>query len=58
MKASELIEILKHSIEQYGDRPVYFTDQVTNYDISCYPESAPNFDAPKAMLIKANAATA
>lgn len=53
MKASELIEILNHCIEQYGDRPVYYTDQIVNREITCYPESAANFDSPKAVLIKA-----
>lgn len=52
MKASDVIRAMEHAIEQYGDRPVYFTDGYFRYGITCYAESAPNFDAPKAMLVR------
>lgn len=53
LKASELIRILQQSLEMYGDRPVYFSDGFHRYGATCHAESAPNFDAPKAMLMKA-----
>jgi len=51
LQASELIKILQESIERYGDRPVYFSDGFYRYGATCHAESAPNFDAPKAMLV-------
>lgn len=53
MMASDVIRAMQHSIEQFGDRPVYFTDGYFRYGMACHPESAPNFDSPKAMLLKA-----
>lgn len=53
MQASELVKVLQSSIEQYGDRPVFFTDGFHRHGLTCHAESAPNFDSPKAMLVKA-----
>ncbi|MBU0521635.1 MAG: hypothetical protein KJ643_05245 [Gammaproteobacteria bacterium] len=53
LKASELVRVLQESIKLYGDRPVFFSDGFHNYGATCHAESAPNFDAPKAMLVKA-----
>lgn len=53
MKASELIRALESFIEQHGDRPVHFSDGYFRYGMTCHAESAPNFDSPKAVLIKA-----
>ena len=56
LKASDLIKALEHSIKQHGDRDVFFTDGVARFNIACYEECAPNFDSPKAILIKAREA--
>ncbi len=53
MKASDVIRAMQHCIEHYGDLPVYFTDGFFRYGAHCHAESAPNFDAPNAMLVKA-----
>lgn len=56
LKASDLIKILEHSIKQYGDLDVMFTDGIGRSAITCFEEGAANFDRPKAMLIKARSA--
>jgi len=53
MRASDVIRTMQHFIEQYGDRPVYFSDGFFCYGMTCHAASAPNFDSPQAMLIKA-----
>lgn len=53
MKASDVVRAMQHFIEQHGDRPVYFSDGFSRYGMTCHAESAPNFDSPKCMLVKA-----
>lgn len=53
MKASDVIRALEHTIKHYGDLPVYFSDQYFRYGVRCHEESAPNFDAPKCVLVQA-----
>lgn len=52
MKASDVIRAMEHAIKEYGDLPVFFTDGFFRYGMTCHSESAPNFDAPKAMLVR------
>lgn len=53
LKTLDLIRILENSLEQNGNRPIYFSDTFFRYGVVCHDESAPNFDSPKALLIRA-----
>ncbi|WP_395025079.1 hypothetical protein [Comamonas odontotermitis] len=53
MKASDVIRAMEQAIKNYGDLPVYFTDGYFRYGLNCHTESAPNFDTPKAMIVRA-----
>ena len=53
MKASEVIAAMQSMIQQHGDREVFFSDGFGRFGVNMHPESAPNFDSPKAFLVKA-----
>ena len=52
MKASEVVKAMQSMIEQYGDREVFFSDGFSRYGMTCFAECAPNYDSPKAFLVK------